>query len=848
MSTRPRHVLPRLAALLCAIAASSLPAYAQAPSSSPSQASPQAQSPASSEPTLRPFANGFDASANGITLRVIALRPDVLRIRMARAAALPQSEDASWAVLPSARTATSPVTADPNGFHTADLRVTLTSGLMLTIADLAGNILQQDAEPVTWTGDRFRLHKVKTSADHFFGLGDKPGPLDRVGQAFVMWNTDNFGWQESTDPIYKSIPFFLDTRSGRTLGVFFDNTWRSFFDFGRELQNEYSFGAPNGPVDYYVMLGPDPKKVVETYAWLTGPTPLPPLWTLGFQQSRYTYYPQSRLLEVANRLRSDHIPADALYLDIDFQKENRPFTVDTEKFPDFSGMVKELTAKQFHLVVITDLHIAKLPNAGYAPYDTGAAQDRFVKLPDGSVYTGKVWPGPSVFPDFTQAATRVWWGTLYADFVKQGVAGFWNDMNEPAVFGVPTKTMPDDVQHRIDEPGFAQRTASHLEVHNVYGLENSRGTYEGLLKLDPNTRPFVLTRASYAGGQRYAATWTGDNSATWNHLRQTVPQIVNLGLSGFGMTGADVGGFAGSPPADLMTKWMEIAAFQPIDRNHSAKGTRDHEPWVDGPAEEATRRRFIEERYKLMPYLYTAAEEMSRTGIPIMRPLFLEFPHATTDGHPIDLDAAGEFLFGRDLLVAPNPSPEEIAPYEVQLPPGLWYDYWTGQQFDRRSAVASKDLEQRDALLALKPIMVTPTLEDLPVYVREGAIIPIAPLVQSTVDIPQGPLTLRVYAGQDCHGQIYGDDGKSFAFRKGQFFRENFTCTVNPNGTLTVALERREGAFKPWWKDIQIEVFGWKPVHGQARVGTRTSTLEHTGNAATTHITDTGAAQTITFE
>ncbi len=800
------------------------------------------------EPAVRVLPNGMEVANGGVTLRVTALREDVLRVRMWRGSSEP--EDASWAVLPAARTATAKVTADEAGFATGSLRVRVGAGLRLKVSDLAGNVLQEDAEPIAWRGDNFRLYKTKSSADHFFGLGDKPGPLDRAGQAFVMWNTDNFGWQESTDPIYKSVPFFLNMRGGRTLGVLFDNTWRTFFDFGRELQDEYSFGAPNGPVDYYLMYGPEPKKVVETYAWLTGPTPLPPMWSLGFQQSRYSYYPQAKVMEIANRLRADRIPTDALYLDIDYQNENRPFTVDTVKFPDFSGMLKELSAKEFHVVAITDLHVAKLPGAGYAPYDSGAAGDQFVKLPDGSVYTGKVWPGASVFPDFTQASTRAWWGTLYADFVKQGVAGFWNDMNEPAVFGVPTKTMPDDVQHRIAEPGFAKRTAGHLEIHNVYGMENSRGTYEGLLKLQPDVRPFVLTRASYAGGQRYAATWTGDNSSTWNHLRQTVPQIVNLGLSGFGMTGADVGGFAGSPSPELLTKWLEVAAFQPIDRDHAAKGTRDHEPWVDGPEQEAIRRRFIEERYKLMPYLYTAAEEMSRTGVPIMRPLFLEFPHATADGTPIDLEAGGgEFLFGRDLLIAPNPSPEEVAPYEIALPPGVWYDYWTGERLDRRTATGPRDLEQRDAVLALKPLLRVPKLEELPVYVRAGSIVPMAPLVQSTEETPKGPLTLRVYAGDDCRGEVYVDDGKSFAYRKGAFVRESFTCSVGANGALTVDMGRREGRSKPWWTAVQVEVVGWTPVKGVGRVGGGTTKLvKGPGGAWVAEVPDTGGGGRVVFE
>jgi alpha-glucosidase len=776
-----------------------------------------------------PLSDGIQISNAGVTIQITALRDDVIRVRASHTAVLP--EDASWAVLPSARTASVKVTADPNGFHTSVLKVGFDSALRLTISDLAGNILQQDSEPITWHNTGFSIVKQKDPADHFFGLGDKPGPLDRAGQAFTMWNTDSFGWQESTDPIYKSIPFFIDLRAGRALGVLFDNTWRTWFDFGKQDPKRYSFSAPNGPVDYYLLYGPTPKQVVEAYAWLTGPTPLPPLWSLGFQQSRYSYSSESEVRAIADRLRADHIPSDAIYLDIDFQQNNRPFTVDTAKFPHFSSMIEDLAQENFHLVTITDLHIAKLPNAGYAPYDSGTAGDQFVKEPDGSTYVGPVWPGPSVFPDFTRKTSRDWWGTLYKDFASQGVAGFWNDMNEPAVFVSPTKTMPDDIQHRIDEPGFKTRTANHLEVHNVYGMENTRGTYEGLLLLHPDQRPFVLTRASYAGGQRYAATWTGDNSSTWNHLRMTVPQIVNLGLSGFAMSGADVGGFAGSPPADLLTKWLELAAFQPIDRDHAAKGTRPHEPWVDGPEQLAIRRRYIEERYRLMPYLYTVAEEMSRTGLPIMRPLFLEFPDATTDGHPLDLDADSEFLFGPDLLVAPNPSPEEIAPYEVHLPPGVWYDYWNGDRLDQHSLTAAQDLEQRDRKQPDKPLMITPTLENLPVYVRGGAIVPVAPLVQSTNEVPKGPLTLRIYSGPNCSGDLYQDDGKSFAFRTGAYLRLHFTCLANLDGTLAVHIDAQQGSFVPWWKEVRIEAFGWTPKRRLAIAGQATLTIEQSGSA-----------------
>jgi alpha-glucosidase len=311
----------------------------------------------------------------------------------------------------------------------------------------------------------------------------------------------------------------------------------------------------------------------------------------------------------------------------------------------------------------------------------------------------------------------------------------------------------------------------------------------------------------------------------------TIPQIVNLGLSGFAMSGADVGGFAGSPPADLLTKWLELAAFQPIDRDHAAKGTRPHEPWVDGPEQLAIRRRYIEERYRLMPYLYTVAEEMSRTGLPIMRPLFLEFPDATTDGHPLDLDAGSEFLFGPDLLVAPNPSPEEIAPYEVHLPPGVWYDYWNGDRLDQHSLTAAQDLEQRDRKQPDKPLMITPVLENLPVFVRGGTILPVAPLVQSTNEVPEGPLTLRVYSGPNCSGDLYQDDGRSFAFRTGDYLRLHFSCQVNLDGTLAVHIDAQQGSFVPWWKEVRIEAFGWTPKRRLATAEQRTLTMAQSGGA-----------------
>ncbi len=782
-----------------------------------------------------PLPNGIEVRSGTAAMQITALRDDVLRVRVGPAGQLP--EDASWAVLPSSRTATVSVSPESSGgtlgFKTAKLHVTVRKDpFSLTVVDDAKHVILQDlpGRPIEYHGASFRVYMKSPEDEHYFGLGDKPGPLDRRNEAFTDWNTDAFGWQQSTDPIYKSIPWFITFHNGVCAGVFLDNTWRASFDFNKEYRDAYSFGSEAGPLDFYVLYGPEPKQVLASWAWLVGKAPMPPMWSLGYQQSRYSYYPESEVRRIADKLRSERIPADVIWLDIDYQYKYWPFKVDTERFPAFEQMVKDLRAEHIRTVVITDLHIADQPMAHYKPFEEGIAGDHFVKNPDGTIYEGVVWPGKAVFPDFTRKASREWWGSLYADFVKQGVAGFWNDMNEPAIFLVPSKTMPDDTQHRIDEPGFAPRTANHLEVHNIYGMQNTRGTFEGLQKLQPNVRPFVMTRASFAGGQRYAATWTGDNSSTWDHLRQTTPQLINLGLSGFAMAGADVGGFAGSPQPELLTRWLEVAAFHPIDRDHTAVGTLPQEPWENGTDEDLSlRRKYIEERYRLLPYLYTTAEEMSRTGLPIMRPLFLEFPHGAADGGPLDLSTGNAFMLGHDLLIAQSPYPDEVDDYSVALPPSSWYDYWTGSRID--PVAGRKGID--NAAIAQPEVHIHRTLETLPVFVRAGAIIPQQPLVQSTDEVPQGPLTLRVYPpttyGAGCSGSLYLDDGTSYDFKNGAFLREQFSCRLSPQG-LIVTVAPHEGSFAPWWKLLSIEIYGAAKPYANANV----TSLGHQGSVPVT--------------
>jgi len=786
-----------------------------------------------------PLRDGIAIQAGSATLRVTALRNHILRVRIAPGSALP--EDASWAVLPDSRTKSVDVqpTQDATsvGFRTKTLDVRVERNpLRIVVRDLAGNIICADAlgRPTEFSLGGFTVSKEMPTDEHFYGLGDKTGSFNRRNQAYTLWNTDH-GIEESLDPIYKSIPFFLAISGGRSYGLFLDNTWRTWFDFGKRSRDTYSFGAEGGPLNYYLIYGPTPKQVVEGYIFLTGTPPLPPLWALGFQQSRYSYTPESELREVADRLRADKIPSDVVYLDIDYQFRNRPFTVDPVAFPGFPGLVSDLRKQHFNLVLITDLHIAHVANQGYAPYDTGHAGDHFVKKADGSEFVGVVWPGPAVFPDFTRAQTREWWGNLYKQFVQDGVAGFWNDMNEPAVFNGPGFTMPLDNVHRIEGPGFTTRTATHAEIHNVMGMENERATYEGLLKLRPDERPFVLTRATYAGGQRYGFTWTGDNSSTYNQFRLGTQMLLNLGLSGISFVGDDVGGFGGSPPPELLTRWIEVGAFKPLYRDHSTKGSLPQEVWVHGPEQEAIRRRYIETRYRLLPYIYTLAEEASRTGVPLARPIFIEFPDTLSTPDT-------EFLLGPDILVAPPPFAEMPEDYAVSYPPGDWYDFWTGQKMPHSTpgptiVEVGNAIAKGESLPEGQSTRIHPTLEILPVYVRGGSILPLQPLIQSTDQTPDGPLELRIYPGETCNGSLYLDDGHTFRYQHGEFLRQGFTCQSDAH-SVSIQFGTRQGTYLPWWKSIEVVIYGWPSATADAKLSSSANPLKSTYDASahTLHI------------
>jgi alpha-glucosidase len=745
------------------------------------------------QPAVKEVSNGMEMTLGQVLLRVAALDAGVIRLRYTPNGKFGPEE--SFAVVPDTGFRAPETKLADQGpevaLQTGELTVVVNkASLAVSIYDNVGRVILMDRSdvPFTYTPEGFQTWKHMPEDEHYYGLGDKAVSTDRRNGGFSMWNTDAVMWEESTDPLYKSIPFFVGVRGGKAYGIFFDNTYRSNFQFGKMLDGYYSFGAPGGELNYYFINGPDPRHVISRYVDLTGHTPLPPLFTLGYQQCRWSYLTEARVREVTSEFRKRQIPADVIYLDIDYQDKYKPFTVDRKAFPTIEQMVKELANTGWKTVFITDLHIAAVP--GYKPFDEGQKNGYFVKNPDGTTFIGPVWPGPSAFPDFTRAEVRKWWGSLYADFVSMGVRGFWNDMNEPSVFKRDDKTMPLDVVSSVEG-----RKTDEREIHNLFGLENVRATYEGLLSLKPDLRPFVLTRAAYSGAQRYAATWTGDNQATWNHYRLTLPTLTGLGISGYPLVGSDVGGFSGSPTPELLTRWTALGTFQPIDRNHASKGTRDREPWVDGPEHLAIRKRYIEERYRLLPYIYAGMEEASRTGVPLMRPMFLEFP---ADANMYKKDAYEQYMFGSALLVAP-PTRNFYGGYNALLPKGTWYDYWTGK------AVQGKDTSGADDLGVV--LHLDPKLDELPVLVRAGSIIPRQPLVQNTNQTPQGPLELRVYPGAPCFGDIYWDDGQSFGYKRGEFFRIGVSCEEMASG-MRLHIAPGNGKYTPWWKSYAVVVYG----------------------------------------
>ncbi|WP_235299650.1 glycoside hydrolase family 31 protein [Portibacter marinus] len=653
------------------------------------------------------------------------------------------------------------------------------------IYDHQGVLLCSDEKGFHWEsnyeygGEMVKMSKTAFVDEAFYGLGDKTTGQNVRGKRFTNWGTDQFGYHRGSDPMYKNINLYYSFHQGKSYGIYFDNSFRTHYDICHERNEVVSFWAEGGEMDYYFLHGDDLLDVSSQYANLTGVPELPPMWALGYQQSKWSYYPESRVKEIAAKLRAERIPCDAIYLDIDYMDGFRCFTWDQERFPEPKEMVSELGQDGFKVVAIIDPGI-KI-DFDYDVFQEGLIKDYFCRRSDGPHMKGKVWPGECYFPDFTNPEVRTWWAGLFGDLVANvGLSGIWTDMNEPAIFEVPSKTFPPDVRHHYDG-----HPCSHRKAHNVYGMQMARATSEGFQKFAKDKRPLIITRSGFAGMQRYSSTWTGDNLANWEHLFLAHMQTLRLSISGVSFCGSDVGGFIDQPSSELFVRWMQLAIFHPFFRNHSSGDHGDQEPWTFG--EEATKlvREAIELRYRLLPYIYTCFYEHTITGKPILRPVIfngsMKKPYLRNNNESGYL---GDHLFYSPIMK------EGQKEKNIFLPEGVWYDFESNAYFAGNQTHA-----------------IPSPLSKIPVFFREGAVIPLYPVLQHVGEHIVNTVTLKVYYSRKVtESSFYHDRGDGFDYKAGAFRYTKFITEGNlSNFSLT---QTYEGQFTPEFSKYRVHFIG----------------------------------------
>ncbi|KJD34041.1 glycosyl hydrolase [Tamlana nanhaiensis] len=628
-------------------------------------------------------------------------------------------------------------------------------------------------------GNVVKMSKTAQAGECYYGLGDKPVDNNLKGKRFENWVTDSYAYGRDTDPIYKSIPFYTALHNKKSYGIFFDNSFRSYFDFCHERRNITSFWAHGGEMNYYFIYGPEMSEVVTNYTDLTGkPHEMPALWALGYHQCKWSYYPESKVKEITSKFRALEIPCDAIYLDIDYMEGFRCFTWSKEYFPDPKRMVKELADDGFKTIVIIDPGI-KI-DMDYSVFKEGLDNDYFCKRADGPYMKGKVWPGECYFPDFTNPEVRDWWSDLFQELIEDiGVKGVWNDMNEPAVMDVPGKSFPDDVRHNYDG-----NYCSHRKAHNVYGMQMARATYQGLKKFSYPKRPFVITRAAYSGTQRYTSSWTGDNIATWDHLNIANLQAQRMAMSGFSFVGSDIGGFAEQPNGELYARWIQLGIFHPFCRTHSSGDHGDQEPWAFGDTITNVVKKFIELRYQLLPYLYTAFWRHVSDGIPILKSLVLYDQEDTQTHYRND-----EFIFGEKILVCPVNAPNQKG-RRMYFPYGRWYNLWTDE-----------------IVTGGQEMWVDADLDSMPIFVSEGAIIPKYPIQQYVGEKTIEELTLDVYykLGKEA-SQVFEDAGDGYDYIKGRYSLRDFKLTGKEDELIIQQF--KTGKYITTYKTFKLNLHG----------------------------------------
>jgi alpha-glucosidase len=688
--------------------------------------------------------NHVRLAAPGAMLDVSYLRPDLLRLRATSGGAF--ASNASWAVHGESWPGIPMEIENYPGRMVlsstrARLEINLVEGSWSLTNDQGVELfaIEPGGMQIGRAGAGVTLRLAEREA--VFGLGETTGTFNKRGLVREFWNIDVRGhtpvMHAGLRKMYLSIPFALSLRCGLAAGLFWDDPGYQRWDIGQGRVDQWEMTASKGEIDLYIFVGPSCAAVLERFAELTGRMPMPPLWGLGYQQCRYSYETRAKVEEIAREFRRRRIPCDVIYLDIHHMDEYRVFTFGPS-FPRPAKLAAELAAQGFKLVTIVDPGVKDEP--GFDVLRRGRKLGAFIKDAGGKAdYIGEVWPGAVRFPDFLNPVTRRWWGAEQGRLQSLGIAGFWNDMNEPADFSRKNKEIPGRCRHSTK---FGE--VRHADVHNVYGMEMARASYEGALAHRPGQRPFIITRAGYAGVQRYAIVWTGDNHSSWEHMADSVQMLLNLSLSGVPFCGADAGGFMDNATGELLARWTQLAAFTPFFRNHSNIGTIDQEPWAFGPEIEAICRRHIELRYELLPYLYGLFIEAHRCGTPIMRPLLWHY-----QDDPLAVAAGDQFMLGRDLLIAPILSQGARA-RSVYLPSGTWFDFWNGQK--KRGG---------------RHLLAEGEIDKLPIFVRAGAIVPRVPVQQFLGEHKIDTVSLHVWPGSGTELNWYEDDGQTLEYLRG---------------------------------------------------------------------------------
>src|SRR6218665_739935 len=660
--------------------------------------------------------------------------------------------------------------------HKIDMRIDIT--------DLEGHSILEDELGFHWEesyqfgGNIVKMSKTSKDGESIYGLGDKASQLNLKGKRVENWATDQYAFHKDQEPLYKVVPFYIGLQNKQAYGVFFDNTFRTFFDFSHERRNVTSFWAEGGEMNYYFIYGPQMSDVITTYTHLTGKPELPPLWALGYHQCKWSYFPESKVKEVTSKFRELQIPCDAIYLDIDYMEGFRCFTWNKEYFPDPKKMVAELAEDGFKTVVIIDPGI-KI-DKDYWVYQEALEKDYFCKRADGPYMKGKVWPGECNFPDYTNPAVREWWAGLFKELVSEiGVKGVWNDMNEPAVMEVPNKTFPMDVRHFYDG-----NPCSHRKAHNIYGTQMARATYHGVKRFAYPKRPFVITRSAYSGAQRYTSSWTGDNVATWEHLWIANIQMQRMSISGMGFTGSDIGGFAEQPSGELYARWIQLGVFHPFCRTHSSGDHGNQEPWAFDEEVINITRKFVSLRYQLLPYLYTMFWQYIEEGVPMLKPLVYYDQDDTQTHYRND-----EFIFGNQILVCPILEPNAVG-RRMYIPRGEWYNYWTNELF-----------------IGGREIWIDTKFDEIPVFIKAGAIIPKYPVQQYVGELEFDELTLDVYYKNGKEkSQVYEDAQDGYDYKKGRYSFLSLR-TIGKEKELIIQLHK-EGKYDTPYSKYKINLIG----------------------------------------